>query len=390
MSIRMIAHSIRNGLLPVAARRPFNPIQQPEQRLLLVRPDHFGDLLLLGPALRLIEELATDQEHLLLTGPWNRTVAAHIAPSWKRYEWSFPGFDRQRPSDSGMLDPYRQVGAAAEFVRELAPETIVLTRDDHWWGAWMAREAGVPIRIGYDHPLLRPFLTHPIPIDSRHYVEQNMQLARAAMTILGSEVPAEHELRAEQHPLFWPRDSDADRGADTLIKKYELGQGFVVVHPGSGAQVKLWTSARWAQVIERVQQSSGLPVVLTGTEDEVTLCTAIAEATDASVSNIAGQTSLFSLAELFRSASIVLGVDSGPLHLACAVGTPSIHLFGPSDHTRYGPWGDPAKHRVISAGMSCPDCGNLAASRPAGCGCMMAITVDDVSETAIEMLRNAR
>jgi heptosyltransferase III len=390
MSVRRIAHGIRNSLLPAAARRPFRAIQHPKPRILLVRPDHFGDLLLLGSALRVIEETATDHEHVLLTGPWNSTTAAHLIPNWTRHEWPFPGFDRQRSAANGSFDPYRQLSSAAEFVRTLAPQAIVLTRDDHWWGAWMAREAGVPIRIGYDHPLLRPFLTHPIPIDHTHYVEQNLQLARSALTVLGYQVPDAPEFRHEDFPLFWPVNSDASRTARQLIDAHKLADGFVVVHPGSGASVKLWANDRWTHVIKRVQQASRLPVVVTGAGDETPLCSEIEQGLSTPIHNLAGQTTLFSLAELLRSASLVLGVDSGPLHLACAVGTPSLHLFGPSDAVRYGPWGDPKNHRVLSAGMNCPDCGNLATSRPAGCGCMMAITADDVSRTAIEMLRDVR
>jgi ADP-heptose:LPS heptosyltransferase len=90
-----------------------------------------------------------------------------------------------------------------------------------------------------------------------------------------------------------------------------------------------------------------------------------------------------------RGATAVVGPDCGPLHLAVAVGTPSVHLFGPSDPVRYGPWGDPRKHRVIRAGWTCPSCGDLSMMRPVGCGCMLAIQADDVM-TAIDELVGAR
>jgi heptosyltransferase III len=388
MNLRSIAHSVRNSILPAMARRPFRSIENPENRILLVRPDHFGDLLMLGPALQFLDEHAIGHDHFLLTGPWNRSVATHVAPDWQHHEWRFPGFDRQQTPGSGTLDAYTQIRKAADFVRELAPQAIVLTRDDHWWGAWMAREAGVPIRIGYDHPLLRPFLTHPIPIRSANYVDQNLQLARSAATILGYSVAELEPAIPDKHPLVWPIHSDAANETAQLVEAMKLGERFVVVHPGSGAEVKLWGNDRWADVINRVHRATGLSVILTGTNEEADLCAEIRRLSSPPVHNLAGQTSLFSLAELFRSASIVLGVDSGPLHLACAVGTKSVHLFGPSDAVRYGPWGNSSSHRVVSAGLTCPDCGNLSPSRQSGCGCMMAITVDQVAETAIAMLRN--
>jgi ADP-heptose:LPS heptosyltransferase len=63
------------------------------------------------------------------------------------------------------------------------------------------------------------------------------------------------------------------------------------------------------------------------------------------------------LVALLARASVVLGVDSGPLHLAASQGTPTLHLFGPSDAARFGPWGDPARHRVLRAGLWCSPCG---------------------------------
>lgn len=97
--------------------------------------------------------------------------------------------------------------------------------------------------------------------------------------------------------------------------------------------------------------------------------------------SLAGSTPLPVLVELLRGASVVLGPDCGPLHLAVGAGAPTVHLFGPSDPGRYGPWGDPARHVVVSAGWSCPRCGDLSMERRPGCGCMLAITPELVIDT---------
>jgi heptosyltransferase III len=129
----------------------------------------------------------------------------------------------------------------------------------------------------------------------------------------------------------------------------------------------------------------GLDAVLTGSSAEAEACTEIA-ARSAHSASLAGLTDVPILAEVLRGASIVLGPDCGPLHLAVATGTPTIHLFGPSDPRRYGPWGDPRRHRVVRADWSCPRCGDLSAGRPSGCGCMLAIGPRDVVDAARSLL----
>lgn len=380
--IQRILHPIRDTGLRAAAFRQFRPISSPRKRIVLVRPDHFGDLLMLGPALRFLKTRATDHELLLMTGPWNRSVAQHIAPDIGHQFWPFPGFDRQDRS-TGALEPYREIGRAAEVIRSSAPEAIILFRDDHWWGAIMAREAGVPIRTGYDHKRVTPFLTHPMVIEPSHYVQQNVALARRTLAILGYNV---EDATEDPEPLDWPVDDEAQDEASRLIERHALNPGFIVVHPGTGAPVKQWPIRRWAIVIDKIRRQTGLPVVLTGSDDERALCDEIVASAAMTPLNLAGETSLFTLAELFRQTSLILGVDSGPLHLATAVGTRSIHLFGPSDRLRYGPWGSQTRRRVISAGIHCPRCGDLSPDRPQGCGCMVGIGSDMVARTAIEML----
>jgi heptosyltransferase III len=384
--IRSLLHRVRDLSLPLASQRPFVPIKGPVSSVVVIRPDHFGDLLMINPALEHLSRNAPSHEPILMAGPWNKAVANHIAPDAEHVFWPFPGFERQAPKQN-VLDPYRQIGKAADFLRQRAPQAAIIARDDHWWGAWMAREAGIPIRIGYNNPKVAPFLTHILDIPASHYVVQNLELVRGTLAILGYDIP-DTDLSHESNPLVWPVSYEAGVEAHALLESRSLDHRFVVIHPGSGAQVKLWPSSHWCEVIDTIRAKTSIEVVVTGSPDELELCTVIEQQCASRVYNLAGHTSLFSLAELFRSANLVLGMDSGPLHLATAVETPSIHLYGPSDVVRYGPWGSPQMHQVISAGMSCPDCGNLSPDRSEGCGCMTAISAKTVSQVAIEMLGN--
>jgi heptosyltransferase-2/heptosyltransferase-3 len=148
--------------------------------------------------------------------------------------------------------------------------------------------------------------------------------------------------------------------------------------------VKLWPVERWAAVADRIV-SLGYSIVLTGSESELQLLRRIVSSASASHS-LGGQTTIGELAAVFEQAQAVLGVDSGPLHLAVATGTPTIHLYGPSDVGIYGPWGDPTRHRVLRAGLTCPACGDLDPNRPEGSGCMLAIQIEQVVAACHELV----
>ena len=126
---------------------------------------------------------------------------------------------------------------------------------------------------------------------------------------------------------------------------------------------------------------------MTGSASEKPYLDRISSLTPSKVHTLGGQTTIGELGAVFERSVMVAGVDSGPLHLAVAVGKPTVHLYGPSDVATYGPWGDPALHPVIKVRMSCPECGNLALSRPAGTGCMVAIRVEQVTDAIYKLLR---
>jgi heptosyltransferase-2/heptosyltransferase-3 len=164
----------------------------------------------------------------------------------------------------------------------------------------------------------------------------------------------------------------------------------VLLHPGTGGPAKLWFAERWAAVADALQ-AAGARLVLTGGPDELALVGEVAGAMRSAVLTLAGQTSVGQLAALMRRAALVLGVDSGPLHLAAAQGVPTLHLYGPGDAGRFGPWGDPARHVVLRADLWCSPCGVFAAC-PRGLArpeCMELIDATQVAERACAMLAAA-
>jgi lipopolysaccharide heptosyltransferase III len=370
--MRGLARSmIREALL----HRPVEPYKPDNERVLIVRPDHLGDLLFVRPALKRVRRQLPGMRLTLMVGPWSQAIVENDEAVDEIVTFPFPGFTRAKPGDPS--EPYRLLFEAAKLIREQRPAAVVILRDDHWWGALAARQAGAPIIVGSDHPAMHALLTDDVSVDRSHAVARNAAIFDAAARRLGStiELPPPD---VDNTPLIWEiQEADRQR-VRQLLANNGVERQFAVIHPGSGAPVKLWPVERWAQMADRISDA-GYAVVLTGSESEVPLLRRVASSAG-SVRSLGGQTTIRELAAVFEQAQAVLGVDSGPLHLAVAVGAPTAHLYGPSDVATYGPWGDPARHRVIKAAMTCPDCGNLDPHRPEGSGCMLAIGVEQVDD----------
>lgn len=357
-------HDIRDAGLAVAAS------VTPRSRsagdsILVLQPDHLGDILLSQPAVRLLRERLPEARLIAVVGPWSAEITRRAWPADDVVEVEFPGFGRS--SHDGPAAPYQLLPSAAKVLRALQPAVAVVLRPDAWWAAWLARLAVAEVITSDSVPTCR-FATHAIRIANDEHAA--VRAARIASGLAGGALPT----RATT-PLSVPRDAAAHDDVAALLRSSGITGPYAVIHPGSGAAVKLWSTARWRSVA-RWLESRGFAIVLTGGAGERELCAEVAQSNTAV--SIAGETDLSALLEVMRGATVAVGTDSGPMHLAVAAGTPTVHLFGPSDPRRYGPWGDPRRHRVVSAGWSCPRCGDLGADRQAGCGCMLAITPESV------------
>jgi heptosyltransferase III len=364
-------HALRDASLPLVARLVPRPKDRQSNSILVIQPDHLGDILLSQPAVRHIRSILPEAQLTAVVGPWSAEIARIAWPVDEVLTINFPGFTRS--AGSRRLDPYLQLRREQRTLRGCNAESAVVLRSDAWWAAWLAALA-VPRVVGSDDRRVQPFTTETVTLPGRsHAAVRSLTLAHA---LTESPDPGDEPITFADAPLRIRVNDEARVQAEALRRKYGVTGPYAVIHPGSGAPVKEWPENRWRIVIAALLQV-GLTVFITGSKAERAKADAIAfELSGAYV--IAGETPLPILAEVLRGASIVLGPDSGPLHLAVACDTPTVHLFGPSDPVRYGPWGDPARHRVVRSTMRCSRCGDLSLSRPAGCGCMLAVTPEAV------------
>jgi len=169
-------------------------------------------------------------------------------------------------------------------------------------------------------------------------------------------------------------------GCDSTPVEFPLGgsrsvtsEGLIGVNPSARWATKLWGNDKFAELIRRLPSER---VVLTGSAVEREQIDKIAQGRR----NLVGQTDLFQLAELYRRCQVVVTNDSGPMHLAAAVGTPVVAIFGPTDPALTGPYGD--RHVVLRAGVPCSPCFKDSCANKVHMECMKLITVEQVLEAA--------
>ena len=345
------------------------------RRALVVKLRHHGDVLLASPVFQVlrnrapraeIDALVYDDTRDMLAGHPAIAEIHGIDRGWKRRGW---------------VEQARQESRLLSTLRERRYQLIVhLT--DHWRGAWLAqglrpRWSVAPER---DNAFWRWSFTHRYKLPRatpRHTVEANLDALRR----LGL-YPEESE-----KPLVMVPGAEAGARADALLAAAGLApRGFIHVHPTSRWLFKAWTEGQSAELLRRLARD-GHRIAVTSAPDareKAIVGRTLAEA-GVPVADFSGQLTLRELAALTARARLFVGVDSAPMHIAAAMGTPIVAIFGPSGEDEWGPWR--VRHRVVASDEHpCRPCGND------GCGggkvseCLTRLPVERVHSAINEVL----
>ncbi|HSJ96066.1 MAG TPA: glycosyltransferase family 9 protein, partial [Myxococcota bacterium] len=178
----------------------------------------------------------------------------------------------------------------------------------------------------------------------------------------------------------------AEARVEALLREAGLGpKGFLLLHPTSRWLFKAWTEKGYVELLSRLARD-GHRVVVTAAPDarEKAIVGRILAAAGAPVIDLSGRLTLRELAALAARARLFIGVDSAPMHIAAAMGTPVVALFGPSGELQWGPWR--VAHRIVASDHPCRPCGND------GCGggkvseCLTGLPVERVHSAINELL----
>ena len=239
--------------------------------------------------------------------------------------------------------PLREMRA---FLRELRKRPYDLVIDFHGLlkSALIVLLSGGKRKLGYDsmQELSGLFYNEKIPEDmNKHAVDRYLDFPRH----LGAKIA--------KAQFILPSDNAAQTRIQSLLEKYHLeNKKFIAVNPVAYWETKLWDDEKFARLADLIKAKLDIEVVFTGSEKE-SIEKITARMQDKAV-NLAGETTLPQLAYLYQKALLLVTTDSGPMHLAAAVGTPVVALFGPTNPQRTGPYGE--GHTVIRADLPCSPC----------------------------------
>jgi ADP-heptose:LPS heptosyltransferase len=347
--------------------------------VLVLRLDRIGDVLMSLPALAELRAALPHARLRLAVGRWSEEVA-RSAPVDEVLVWSAPWAGR---ADEGASSA-RELAREAWSLRH-APPDVALDLQGDVRASVLLRLTGARRRIGYANTGGGWLLTDVVPLDETvSWVEQNR---RAVGALIGSRPPVVPEVLTE-----------ADRGFAVRLFNtlgLEARRPLVGIHPSGGRMVKQWDPARWGQVGARLQEQYGATVVLTGSAADRDLARQVAAVLPQRAYDVTGRLTVRETMAVIGSLDLFLSSDTGTMHMACAVGTPSVSLFGPSDPRRYFSGGDDGRHTVVRPELWCSPC-NLIRKPPLECRgaeppeCLRAITVDEVHREAARLLSEVR
>ncbi len=323
-------------------------------RVLLVKTHALGDILMVTPAIRMLRRCLPEAELIFLAGDSARPLLE-----------GNPHLDQVLTIPEQRLLTRRPaaVRETVQLIDRLGCETAVLFHPA-WPVHLLARLAGVPRRIGFDSGGSGFSLTTAVPWrgpNDRHYVvEDYLRLAAEAG---GCDLA---NCGSEARDLEFHLSGKADLEASRLIESLGAGGaagGPVGLVPGGGVNPrdrvpeKRWPLEQFAALADRITEETGRPVWLFGSPGETELVRGVAGRMKHPAVNFCGFTTISSLACLIRRTSLLVTVDSAPMHIALALGVPLVGLFGPTRASALLPLDHPGV-RAVETGCDCSPCYN--------------------------------
>lgn len=323
--------------------------------ILLVRTDRIGELLLTTPAFCSVRESFPGAKITLVVRPSSAAVVE-----------GNPCVDSIVKVDPDSdLDSLSKRLRFVHFLAGSGFDMAIIFNPNKLFNI-AAFLAGIPMRVGYDRKLgflLTDAIEDRKYLCERHEVEYNLDLVRAAGAGNLS------------NRLYFPLAEEDEQSAERISRDTGIaGRAFVAVHAGTSNPDKLWPTDRFALVCDKMIDGFGVKIVLVGGEEERRTAGEVKAKMRNTAIDFTGRLTLKEFGAFLKKSSFLLSCDSGPVHVAVAVGTPVVAIFGESrpggSSKRWGPYGP----------------GNIIVGRPR----VTDITVDDVFKAASERLCKKR
>lgn len=327
------------------------------EKILIIKPGAIGDLLQISPTVRALKKRFPDAEiDIMVSARWTTCLFANSPRIRRVLNFDRKGEHRSWSSFQALWRDVRSEGY--DLVINFQRSTLKV---------WLLVLAAFPCKV---------LVYHKSRNQGIHAVLNHLQ----TVAPLGID-PAIEPLDLE---MFLSADDGAF--AERLIRQEKLEKRpLVALNLGASHPVNRWPVERFASLADRLTKDMGAVVLLVGGSDDRELADGVLAQLTMPVVDLVGRTSLTELGGVLQRCQLAVSADTGPLHLATAVGTPVIALFGAADPERTGPVGK--EHVVLTArDLACVPCRSRSCSHTPHLECMKRISVEDVMEAATRIL----
>jgi heptosyltransferase III len=323
------------------------------RNILAIKLRYLGDVLLATPTL-----------HALKTAYPQARVSMLVNQGTEDILLGNPDVDEIIALDRGSI--FQQCRFVWEIRRRRFDMVVDLTDGDR--AAFLTWTSGAPVRIGFNAEQRwtgRCYTTVVSGEAGAHRIERDL----AALAPL--RLAAQHRV-----PRLWLTPED-DAKAEQLARALgiPMDRPWAVIQPGARYWFKAWPVERFAELADRLNERFACQVLVGGSPQERPLTQSIVEQAKSRLLSIAGRSDVRTLAALLKRSALFVGNDTGAMHIAAAMGTPVVALFGPSNPREWGPRGGPTD--IIYKGLDCRVCFHPTCRRGDE-NCMKLITVDEV------------
>lgn len=326
-----------------------------------------GDTILTYPTVQKLKSLFP-HSHLAILVP------SHLIDLWKTFPYADEIIPFQKKRGFGSI--WEDLNLSQSLKERNFDLAIIFPRS--FRSAFQAYLARIPIRIGYQDEGRSLFLTHGIrrteEIRRSHRVHYFQKLTDSLGQAEGSSSP---RIFLREEDRKWAEQKLRDLGIQD-------GRPLIGMNPGATyGLAKCWYPERFGELGKRLFEKWKATVLLFGKEEERPIAKEILQHLKEGGIDLTGKTHLLQLAALLERCQLIVTNDTGTMHVATAVGAPVVALFGSTDPSTTGPWGD--GHVVIRKDVPCSPC--LKRICPTDHRCMELITVDEVEEIIDKKLR---
>jgi len=335
-------------------------------RILVRGVNWVGDTILTYPA---VQRLKTSfpGSHLAIL------VRESLVDLWK----TFPFVDEVIPfqTKKGRSSLWEDLRLGSSLMRRTFDLAVVFPRS--FRSAYQIYLARIPIRIGYRGEGRSFLLTHGVPRTDETLHIHRIQYYQRLLDVFGID-------GGSHAPRVFLREEDRS-WAEEKLKQLGLldGRPLIGMNPGATyGLAKCWYPERFGELGKRLREKWKASILLFGKAEEKSTQQEILRHLGEGGFDLAGKTNLLQLAAILERCQTLVTNDTGTMHVAAAIGTPVVAIFGPTDPVTTGPWGE--GHRVVRREISCSPC--LKRTCPIDHRCMREITVDEVEEIVDQRL----